>query len=141
MKEVVREMSAPQRFSATVLSGFAAGALLLAAIGLYGVLAFVVARRTREIGVRVALGAARSEVLGMILKQGMVLVGVGLVIGLAGSLAAVRVLRTLLFETEVYDLATFTIVPVLLAVVALAACYVPARRAAVVDPVVTLRAE
>jgi len=141
MREVVREMSAPQRFSATVLGGFAAGALLLAAIGLYGVLAFAVAQRTREIGVRVALGAARSEVLGLILKQGMVLVGAGLVIGLAGSLAAVRVLRTLLFETEVYDAATFAIVPVLLGAVALVACYVPARRAAVVDPVVTLRAE
>ena len=141
MREVVRELSAPQRFSAAVLTGFAAGALMLAAIGLYGVLAFIVAQRTREIGVRLALGAARSEVLGLILRQGMLLVGVGLVIGLAGSLAAARVLRTLLFETNVYDPVTFAIVPVLLAVVALVACYVPARRASVVDPMVTLRAE
>lgn len=141
MKEVVRDLSAPQRFSATVITGFAAGALLLAGIGLYGVLAFVVAQRTREIGVRLALGAARSEVLGLILKQGLVLVGAGLVIGLAGSLAAARVLRSLLFETEVYDPATFAVVPLLLAAVSFAACYVPARRAAVVDPMVTLRAE
>jgi putative ABC transport system permease protein len=141
MREVVREMSAPQRFSATVLTGFAAGALLLAAIGLYGVLAFVVAQRTREIGVRVALGAARSEVLALILKQGMTLGGAGLLIGLAGSLAAARVLRSLLYETDVYDPATFAVVPILLAAVALVACYVPARRAAVVDPMVTLRSE
>jgi putative ABC transport system permease protein len=141
MREVVGELSAPQRFSATVLTGFAAGALMLAALGLYGVLAFAVAQRTREIGVRVALGAARSEVLGLILKQGMTLVGVGLVIGLAGSLAAARVLRTLLFETDVYDPITFAVVPVLLALVSLAACYVPARRAAIVDPMVTLRTE
>jgi predicted permease len=141
MREVVRDLSAPQRFSATVLTAFAAGALLLAGIGLYGVLAFVVAQRTREIGVRLALGAARSEVLGLVLKQGMLLVGIGLVIGLAGSFAATRVLRTLLFETEVYDPLTFAIVPVLLAAVSLAACYVPARRAAVVDPMITLRTE
>ena len=141
MREVVREMSAPQRFSAAVLTAFAGGALLLAGIGLFGVLAFGVAQRTREIGVRVALGAARSEVVGLIVKQGMLLVATGLVIGLAGSLAATRVMRSLLYETDVYDPITFAIVPVLLAVVSLAACYVPARRAAIVDPMVTLRSE
>jgi putative ABC transport system permease protein len=141
MGEVVREMSAPQRFSAAVLTAFAAGALLLAAIGLYGVLAFGVSQRTREIGVRLALGAARAEVLGLILKQGMLLVGIGLLIGFAGALAAARVLRSLLYETDVHDPVTFAIVPVLLALVSLAACYLPARRAAIVDPMVTLRAE
>jgi putative ABC transport system permease protein len=141
MREVVRELSAPQRFSATVITAFAFGALVLAGIGLYGVLAFVVTQRTREIGVRVALGAARSEVLGLILKQGMTLVAIGLVLGLAGSLAASRILRSLLFETDVYDPATFVVVPVLLVVVSFAACYLPARRAAIVDPMVTLRAE
>ena len=103
MAEVVSEASAPQRFSATVLAGFAAGALLLAGIGLYGVLAFGVTQRTREIGVRLALGASRAEVLGLVVRQGMVLAGVGLAIGLAGALAASRVLRALLFETNVYD--------------------------------------
>jgi predicted permease len=141
MTEVVQDMSAPQRFSAAVLTAFAAGALLLAAIGLYGVLASGVAQRTREIGVRLALGAARGEVLGLIVKQGMLLVGVGLVLGLAGALAATRVMQSLLYETDVYDPLTFAIVPVLLAVVSLLACYVPARRAAVVDPMVTLRTE
>ena len=141
MREVVGELSAPQRFSAAALTAFAGGALLLAAIGLYGVLAFGVAQRTREIGVRVALGAARAEVLGLILKRGMLLAGLGLVIGLAGALAATRVLQSLLYETEIYDPLTFAIVPLLLAAVSLAACYVPARRAAVVDPMVTLRSE
>jgi putative ABC transport system permease protein len=87
------------------------------------------------------LGAARAEVLGMVVKQGMALVAIGLVIGLAGSLAATRLLQSLLYETDVYDPVTFAIVPVLLALVSLAACYVPARRAAVVDPMVTLRSE
>jgi ABC-type antimicrobial peptide transport system permease subunit len=141
MREVVRELSAPQRFSATVMTGFAGGALLLAGIGLYGVLAFVVAQRTRELGVRLALGATRSEVLGLIMKRGMRLVGVGLVIGLAGSVAAARVLRALLFETDIYDPATFTVVPLVLAAVSVVACYIPARRAAGVDPMATLRAE
>jgi predicted permease len=141
MREVVRDMSAPQRFSAAVLTAFAAGALMLAAIGLYGVLAFGVAQRTREIGVRLALGAARGEVLRLIVKQGMLLVALGLVLGLAGSLAAARLLQTLLYETEVYDPMTFALVPVILAIVSLAACYLPARRAAVVDPMVTLRTE
>jgi predicted permease len=141
MREVVRELSAPQRFSAAVLTAFAAGALLLAAIGLFGVLAFGVAQRTREIGVRVALGAPRAEVLSMVVKQGMLLVAIGLLIGLAGSLAATRVLQSLLYETDVYDPLTLATVVLLLAVVSLAACYVPARRAAVVDPMITLRSE
>ena len=141
MGEVVRELSAPQRFSAAVLTAFAAGALLLASIGLYGVLAFAVAQRTREIGVRLALGAPRQNVLGLILRQGMMLVAAGLLIGLAGSLGATRLLRSLLYETDIYDPATFVVVPVLLAVVSLAACYLPARRAAILDPLVTLRSE
>ena len=141
MAEVVSEASAPQRFSATVLAVFAAGALLLAGIGLYGVLAFGVTQRTREIGVRLALGASRAEVLGLVVRQGMVLAGVGLAIGLAGAIAASRVLRALLFETTAYDPWTFAIVPVLLAAVSLAACYLPARRASRVDPMVALRIE
>jgi predicted permease len=141
MREVVRELSAPQRFSAAVLSAFATGALLLAGIGLYGVLAFGVAQRRREIGVRLALGAGRGEVLALIVKQGMLLAGAGLLIGFVGSIAASRLLQSLLYETAVYDPITFAIVPVLLAIVSLAACYLPGRRAAIVDPMVTLRTE
>jgi len=141
MREVVGELSAPQRFSATVLTAFAAGALLLAAIGLYGVLAFGVAQRTREIGLRLALGARRRDVLALILRQGMLLVAVGLALGLAGSIAATRVLQSLLFETSALDPLTFALVPGLLAIVSFAACVVPARRAAVVDPAVTLRTQ
>jgi putative ABC transport system permease protein len=141
MAAVVDEASAPQRLSVAALAGFAAGALLLAAIGLYGVLAFLVARQTREIGVRMALGAERGQVLALVVGRGMRLVTIGLVLGLASALGAARLLRSLLYETESWDPLTFVTVPLLLAVVSLCACYLPARRAATVDPVVTLRAE
>ena len=141
MAEVVGELAAPQRFSAAALTAFAIGALLLAAIGLYGVLAFGVAQRTREIGVRLALGAPRGQVLALVVRRGMLLVGCGLLIGLAGALAAARLLDSLLFETPIYDPLTFLVVPVLLAVVSLAACVIPARRASAVDPNVALRTE
>ena len=141
MAEVVSEAAAPQRLSAAALAGFAVGALLLAAIGLYGVLAFAVAQRTREIGVRVALGAERAQVLALVLERGMRLVAVGLLLGLPSALAAARLLQSLLYETRAFDPLTFVAVPALLAAVSLAACYLPARRAAAVDPAVTLRAE
>jgi putative ABC transport system permease protein len=137
--QLEHDRSAPQRFSATVISGFGGGALLLAAIGLYGVLAFSVSQRRREIGVRLALGASRPSVVRLVVGQGMVLVGVGLVLGAASAAAVTRLLRATLFETNVYDPVTFLIVPILLAVVALAAAYVPARRAANLDPLVALR--
>ncbi len=124
-----------------MLAVFAAGALLLAAIGLYGVLSLGVAQRTREIGVRLALGASRSEVVTRVVRDGMTLAAVGLVLGAAGAIATAGLLRALLFETGTYDLWTFAIVPVLLAAVALIACLVPAVRAARVDPTVALRAE
>jgi putative ABC transport system permease protein len=124
-----------------VLAAFAAGTLLLAAIGLYGVLAFGVSQRTREIGVRLALGAARAEVIRLVVTDGMKLAAVGLVIGAAGAMAAAGLLRALLFETSTHDPSTFALVPLLLAGVALIACYLPARRASRVDPVVALRAE
>ena len=141
MAEVVGEASAPQRFTTATLTGFAAGALLLAAIGLYGVLTFVVSDRTREMGVRLALGARRAQVLGLVVKRGMLLVGIGLAAGLVVALGAARLLRSLLYETEVYDPATFAAVSIVLALVSFAACYLPARRAATVDPMVTLRSE
>jgi predicted permease len=141
MADVVSEAAAPQRFSAAALTGFAVGALLLAAIGLYGVLAFAVAQRTREIGVRVALGAERAQVIALVLKRGMRLVALGLLLGLPSALAAARLLQSLLYETRAHDPLTFAAVPALLTAVSLAACYLPARRAAAVDPAVTLRAE
>ena len=141
LEQVVSDASAPKRFSAMVLTAFAVGALLLAGIGLYGVLAFGVAQRQREIGVRLALGAEVSEVMRLILRQGMGLTAIGLVIGGVAAAAAARLLRSQLYDIAVYDLWTFAAVPVVLALVALLACYLPARRAAGVDPMVALRVE
>ena len=141
IRQVVSDASAPQRFSATVLAAFALGALLLAAIGLYGVLAFSVGRRTREIGVRLALGADRAGVIRLVVRQGMTLVALGLVLGIAGAIAAGRVMTSLLYETQWHDPATFAIVPLLLIAVSLLACFLPARRAASTQPVTALRAE
>jgi ABC-type antimicrobial peptide transport system permease subunit len=104
-------------------------------------LAFGVARRTREIGVRLALGATRHEVLGLVVRQGMALTLAGLGLGIAGALGAARLLRGLLYQTEPLDPVTFASVPAILAVVALLACYLPARRAARVEPMAALRAE
>jgi putative ABC transport system permease protein len=141
MAHVMADASAPQRFSTVLLGAFASGALLLAAIGLYGMLAFGVARRTREIGVRLALGATRREVLGLVVRQGMTLTLAGLGLGIVGAFGATRLMRGLLFQTEPLDPVTFASVPGILAVVALCACYLPARRAASVEPMAALRAE
>ena len=141
MAQVMADASAPQRFSTVLLGAFAAGALLLAAVGLYGMLAFGVARRTREIGVRLALGATRHEVLGLVVRQGMTLTLAGLGLGIAGALAATRLMRGLLYQTEPLDLVTFASVPGILAAVALLACYLPARKAAGVEPMAALRME
>jgi putative ABC transport system permease protein len=141
MAQVMADASAPQRFSTVLLGAFASGALLLAAIGLYGMLAFGVARRTREIGMRLALGATRREVLGLVVRQGMTLTLAGLGLGIAGALGATRLMRGLLYQIQPVDPVTFASVPGILAVVALLACYLPARRAARVEPMAALRAE
>jgi len=141
MAQVMADASAPQRFSTVLLGAFASGALLLAAIGLYGMLAFGVARRTREIGVRMALGATRREVLGLVVRQGMILTLAGLGLGIAGALGVTRLMRGLLYQIEPLDPVTFASVPGILSVVALLACYLPARRAARVEPMAALRAE
>jgi putative ABC transport system permease protein len=141
MEQVAAEAMAPQRFSAVVLASFACGGLLLAAIGLYGVLAFAVAQRTREIGIRLALGANAGTVMRMVMQRGMLLTGLGLILGGAGALASARLTRTLLYDTSVYDPWTFLAVLVLLPSVALVACYIPARRATRIDPLIALRAE
>lgn len=120
---------------------FAGVAILLSAVGLYSVMAYVVSQRTREVGIRMALGANRGDVMKMITRQGMRLAAIGLVIGLLLSLALARVLSSLLIGVSGYDVMTFILVPVLLSVVALVACYLPARRATKVDPLVALRYE
>jgi putative ABC transport system permease protein len=132
---------ASRRFAAVVLTSFAALALFLAAIGIYGVLAFAVAQRQREIGVRMALGARHATVRGMVLREAMGAVGIGLAVGLMAAVALTRVLRSLLFGVRETDPLTFATVAALLALVALLAAWIPARRATRVDPMIAIRAD
>jgi predicted permease len=127
--------------AATFSLAFGVLAILLSAVGLYSVMAYVVSQRTREVGIRMALGADRGDVMKMITQQGMRLAAIGVGIGLVLSLALAQVLSSLLIGVSGYDVPTFILVPVLLAVVALVACYLPARRATKVDPLVALRYE
>ena len=141
LEERVGDTIAMPRVSAVVFSLFAAVALALAAIGLYGVLAYTVTQRTREIGIRLALGAAGSEVLRLVLWQGMRPALAGIVVGLLAALATTRLMGSLLYGVGATDPLTFVAVPLFLATVALAAIWIPARRAAHVDPMIALRAE
>jgi len=141
MSEVMAVSLAEQRFNILVLGVFAGVALLLASVGLYGVLAFLVGQRTREIGIRMALGAETSDILRLVLGQGLILAGAGVAAGLVLSLAATRTLAGLLYGVSPTDPSTFTALAALLIAVALAACLIPARRAAKVDPMVALRYE
>jgi ABC-type antimicrobial peptide transport system permease subunit len=130
-----------QRLQGEVLGTFAALALLLAAVGIYGVISYAVAQRTRELGVRMALGATRGQVLGLVLGQGLRLAVAGVAIGIVAALALSRVVASLLYGVSATDLATFAGVPVALALIAMLATLVPARRATRVDPVVAMRTE
>jgi putative ABC transport system permease protein len=141
MNEVVSLSIYRPRLIAILFGVFAVVALLLASVGIYGVMAYSVGQRTHEIGIRMALGAQRGDVLRLIVMQGMKLIVVGAVIGLAGALAFTRLIRNLLFEISTTDPVTFAFIAALLGIVALLACYIPARRATKVDPMVALRVE
>src|SRR5947207_12559094 len=141
MNEFLGESIAAPRFNTTLLAIFAALALVLTIVGLYGVISDSVTRRTTEIGIRMALGAQSRDVLRLVVGQGFKLVLLGLVIGVAGALALTRLIASLLFGVGTRDPVTFAVVAVLLSFVALLACYIPAHRAAKVDPLVALRYE
>ncbi len=141
LRELVASSVAEQRFTMLLLGLFAAVALVLAAIGVYGLLSCSVAERRRELGVRLALGARRRQVLGLTVRQGMLPVALGLGAGLLGSVAAVRLVESLVFEVSTFDPATFVAVPLVLAAAAAAACALPATRATRIDPMAVLREE
>jgi putative ABC transport system permease protein len=141
MDEIVDLNVADRQQQMTLLGAFAALALILASIGLYGVLSYAVTQRSREIGIRMALGATASSVIRMIVGRGLALTGIGLVIGLISAWAATRAMKNLLYGVAATDPLTFGSVAALLALIALIASYAPARRASRVDPIVVLREE
>jgi len=139
MDEVLDASLASRRFSANLVAGFAGGALLLASIGIYGLLAYMVGQRSREIGLRLALGAQRADVLRLVLGKGVVLAGLGIVAGVIFSASTASMMASLLYGVRPHDPVVFLMVPLLLLVVAIAASYIPAWRATKVDPIVALR--
>jgi len=141
MAQVAAESVSRRKFAMQLVALFGVLALLLAGVGIYGVIAYSVTQRTREIGIRVALGASRSAILAWVLRQGMILTVAGIVLGLLGAFYLTRFLRSLLFGIAPIDIVTFGGLALLLSLVALIACYVPARRATKVDPLVALRYE
>ena len=141
MDEVVARSTSRQRFNTWLMTLFGAAALLLAAIGIYGLMAYSVEQRTRELGVRLALGADAGDVRGMVIGQGMALAAVGIGVGLAASLALSRLMTAFLFEVTATDPLVFVVAALVLAVVSLAAVWLPAHKASQVDPIEALRFE
>src|SRR6185437_696265 len=141
MQDRLYDSLARQRFSTTMLGAFALFGLILAAIGVYGVMSYLVAQGTHDIGVRMALGAQRTKIIRMILRQGAELAAIGIGVGLVGALALTRVMSGLLFGISATDALTFCAVVLILAMVGVLATYIPARRATKVDPIVALREE
>lgn len=141
MEKNIGSSLAPRRLTMVLLASFAGLALVLASVGLYGVMALSVTQRTRELGIRIALGAKRGDVLRLVLGQGAALAGVGLALGLLGALGAGRVLMSVLYQVGSLDGIALLAAMAALGLVAMLACYVPARRATRVDPMVALRQE
>jgi putative ABC transport system permease protein len=141
MPQLVTNAAARPRFSTLLLGLFAAASLLLTIVGLYGVVAYGVNQRTREIGIRMALGAQQTNVLVLVIRQGMQPALIGLGIGIAGAFALMRLLASQLYEIKPTDPATFTIVAFVILFVSLVACYIPARRAAKIQPMIALHYE
>jgi putative ABC transport system permease protein len=141
MEDIVSENTASRRLSVVLIGSFAVLALVLAGVGVYGVMAYVVTQRRHEIGIRMALGANQKNILEMVLRQGLRLALVGIAGGLAGALALTRFLSSMLFQVSALDLETFALGAIGLGLVLLLACCLPARRATHVDPLVALRYE
>jgi ABC-type antimicrobial peptide transport system permease subunit len=141
MDEIISDSISDRKFSMVLLGTFAALALLLSSIGIYGVISYLIGERTHEIGIRMALGAQRKDVLTLVLSEGMKLVLVGAVIGIAAALGLSRLMAGMLYGVSATDPLTFAAVPIVLLGVAMLACYIPARRAMRVDPMTALRYE
>ena len=141
MEQTLTEFAAAPRFRTMLVSGFGLIALCLAVAGIYGVLTYLVGQRTREIGLRMALGATKGTILRMVIREGAVLTGAGTVLGVLGAIAVTRLLGTMLFQVLPYDPLTYASGLVFLNVLSFAACYIPASRAASIDPLTALRVD